>query len=210
MKHTLHRINFYKCSTMVHLFFVNAFVFDTKLMIWTCGLMIFFLLVNLSWTHHPEPATSRNPFFLAWSNNFLSSSWFNLWGTPREPVPFFFAGLPQLIFSTSCTVGRQHFVLVFHIMPPDVVSVMTDSLAYRQLLERSDRSGLLKDAFDVTTWNALVHLIENITNGRQHEKSTCSDEKVIIFKLQIRYGQTFKLPEIAILKTLVIWVDIIG
>ena len=33
----------------------------------------------------------------------------SLWGIPRLPVPFFLAGLPQDIFSTSWTVGRHPF-----------------------------------------------------------------------------------------------------
>ena len=37
----------------------------------------------------------------------LVSSWFSRCGTPRLPVPFFLAGRPQLILSTSRTSGRQ-------------------------------------------------------------------------------------------------------
>jgi len=40
-------------------------------------------------------------------SNSLRSSGSRRCGTPRDPVPFFFAGFPQLIRSTSSRDGRQ-------------------------------------------------------------------------------------------------------
>mmetsp|Transcript_26610 Transcript_26610/g.81782 ORF Transcript_26610/g.81782 Transcript_26610/m.81782 type:complete len:244 (-) Transcript_26610:2383-3114(-) len=53
----------------------------------------------------PVPRVSTNPLRFATSKARRSSS-FSRCGVPREPVPFFFAGRPQLMRSTSSFVGR--------------------------------------------------------------------------------------------------------
>ena len=61
----------------------------------------------LSWSEHrsSQPHVKEIQITLAILNAFSSSS-FSRWGTPREPVPRFFARCPRASLCTSSKVGR--------------------------------------------------------------------------------------------------------
>ena len=62
---------------------------------------------------YPLPSNSKNPLVRRASSNKKRSSWFKRWGTFRDPVPFFLAGFPHEIRSTSFRVGRHTCLSIF-------------------------------------------------------------------------------------------------